>query len=309
MVGFGYAPDGRMRVRAPLGVTAYLDRPEQWAHGGAERILTRFMDRVPRRHLSFLSTSVMPEWKEIDEASLPEVLDSLRNLGVMRGIRHLFWMKLANDVGAPALGFSYTEVDPTRTERTGVLEITLPETWTASELLDIALDIVETAPVCSLVGGFVFRYDVHDEAVAFNQIYRWASRYIGVDIQKAEQMAWRASGALPGSSWLTYVGASVATVAGIDLDALRVAPLQHAERRDAGDGLMFVAGERPMLGDLNRMRFPFAYAEVARLLAPWFASPGPDFYGSFYREEHSELWFRRLVDPAAWIDREIKGET
>lgn len=309
MVGLYTTPEGHILARAPLGLTAYLDRPDQWAHGGAERILSVFLERMPRSYLRFLSTSVMPTWKGVDERSLPEVLESLRYAGMLRGIRHLFWMKLANDPGAPALGLSYTEIDRERSPRAGVLEITLPETWDPHALFELALEILNTAPVYSLVGGFTFRYDVHDEARAFNQIYRWADRYIAVDVQKPEDMAWLAPSALPGSSWLTYVGGSVAREAGIDLAALRAHSFQHDVRTmDVSDGLLFRAGELPMVGDINRMRFPFAYAEVARLLGPWFADPPPELWGTFFRQRHSALWFRRLIDPAAWAERRMEDE-
>ena len=309
MLGHYTTPEGHILARAPLGLTAYLDRPEQWAHGGAERIFSLFLERVPRSYLRFMSTSVMSTWKGVDETTLPEVLESMRYAGALRGMRHLFWMKLANDPGAPALGISYTEVDPRRASRAGVLEITLPETWDPQALLELALEILDTAPVHSLVGGFTFRYDVHDEANAFNQIYCWASRYLAIDVQKAEDMAWLAPRALPGSSWLTYVGKSVASEAGIDLVSLRATAFRGDVRvTDVADGLLFRAGESPMQGDLNRMRFPFAYAEVARALAPWFASPPPDLWGTFFRQRQSELWFRRLIDPAAWVERELEHE-
>lgn len=310
MLGHYTTPDGHILARAPLGLTAYLDRPDLWAHGAAERIFAIFLERVPRQYLRFLSTSLMPTWKGIDESALPDVLESLRFAGALAGVRHLFWMRLANDPGAPALGISYAEVDPQRTTRAGVLEITLPETWKPQALFELALEILNTAPVHSLVGGVAFRYDVHDEANAFNQIYRWASRYIAIDAQKPDEMAWLAPRALPGSSWLTYVGGSVAAAAGIDLAALRATRFEHDVRMlDVADGLLFRAGDVPMQGDLNRMRFPFAYAEVARALGPWFASPPPELWGTFFREKHTEIWFRRLIDPAAWVDRKIQGES
>lgn len=305
MLGIYTGRDGHILARGALGLTAYLARPELWARGGADRIFRRFLDIVPRDRLTFLSTSLMPVWRGIDERALPDVIDTLSYAGVLRGVRHLFWMRVANDPGAPALGFTYTEIDPTRTERAGVLEITLPETWDPHALFELALEIVNTAPVHSLVGGYVFRYDVHDESRAFHQIYRWASRYLGMDVQKADDMAWLAPRALPGSNWLTYVGGSVAAAASIDLSQLRGLG-DDVAAIDVADGLMLRAGDAPMKGDVNRMRFPFAYAKVARALDPWFADPPPEFWGAFFQQRHTALWLRRLVDPAAWVDRKIE---
>src|SRR5690349_9048852 len=115
--------EGHVLARGALGLTAYLDRGDLWARGGAARILELFIDRVPRDHLRFLSTSLMQFWKGVDEKSLPEVQETLRHGGVLGGVRHLFWMRLASDPGAPALGFTYTEIDPKRSPRAAVLEL------------------------------------------------------------------------------------------------------------------------------------------------------------------------------------------
>src|SRR5688572_30880327 len=94
--------EGHVLARGALGITAYLDRGDLWAQGGAARILDLFIDRVPREHLRFVSTSLMQFWKGVDVRSLPEVQETLRYAGI-GGIRHLFWMRLASDPGAPAL--------------------------------------------------------------------------------------------------------------------------------------------------------------------------------------------------------------
>jgi hypothetical protein len=305
MLGIYINRSGHILARGALGLTAYLARPELWARGGADRIFRRFLDTVPRDRLTFLSTSLMPVWRGIDERALPEVIDTLSCAGVPRPVRHLFWMRVANDPGAPALGFTYTEIDPERTERAGVLEITLPETWDPQALFELALEIVNTAPVHSLVGGYVFRYDVHDESPAFHQIYEWARRYLGMDIQKADDMAWLAPRALPGSNWITYIGGSVAAAAEIDLGSLRDLG-DDVIAIDVAGGLMLRAGGRPLEGDVERMCFPLAYAKVARALDPWFANPPPEFFGAFFQQRHTQLWLRRLVDPAAWVDRKIE---
>ena len=70
-------------------------------------------------------------------------------------------------------------------------------------------------------------------------------------------------------------------------------------------GVMLQAGPAPVQGDLNRLVLPAAYLEAARALSPWFADEAPGFWGPFHTFKHNELWFRRLVEPAPWTEREI----
>lgn len=305
-LGTYVTPEGRNLARVGLGLTAYLDAPELWARGGALRVLETFLRRIPRRELLNVATSLTPTWRAIGASGLDEVLETFRYTGLTRGVRHLFWVRLANDTGAPSLGFSYTEVDPQRSERTGVLEITLPEPWRSDELHSLAMEVLSTGPVCSLIAGKVFRYDRHEQARAFHQIYRWASRYIAIDVQLADEMAWLAPHSLPGSSWLTYVGERLARTREIDLGSLRAREWPHDVRATpVADGLLLQAGAEPVQGDLNRLRFPHAYSEVARLLGPYFADPPPELWGSFHLQKHTSLWFRRLIEPTPWIERRI----
>lgn len=307
-LGFYMTPERSVLARAPLGLTAYLDGQDGWAHGGAQRVLRKFISRVGASTLKFLSTSVMQHWQSVDDSVLADTLESFEQRGILHGMRHLFWMRLANDPGAPGLGFTYHEVDPRRSRRAGILELTLYEVHEPELLRALAMDVLEAGPVYSLVGGFAFRYDQHDKVVAFEQIYRWAARHVGIDLQVPEDMSWRAPQVVPGVSWLTYVGPSLASHAGIDLGAVAAPPFTHDVRTDAvAGGVLFQAGERPLQGDLNRFRWPFAYAEVARRLGPWFPSPPPDLWGPFYREQHTELWFRRLLEPDGWAEASTRA--
>lgn len=307
-LGYYMTPDRRVLARAPLGLTAYLDGQDAWAHGGAQKMLRRFLSRVPRAPLTGLATSLMSHWKPLTDDVLADALESFETRGLLHGMRHLFWLKIANDAGAPGLGFSYWEIDPRRANRAGILEITLYEVEDPRLLHELALALLDCGPVYSLVGGFAFRWDEHEKAVAFEQIYRWASRHVGIDCQMREDMSWLAPKVVPGVSWLTYVGGGLARNAEIDLAALRAQPFEHrVHAQPVADGVLFMAGDRPLMGDLNRFRWPFEYAEVARRLAPWFPEVSPDLFGPFFREHHTSLWFRRLVDPSGWVDRDPQG--
>lgn len=289
-----------------LGLTAYLAEPAHWASGGARQVLKRFLAVVPTEYLKHLATSTSDVWRDIGVEDHESVADALAPVSVHTPIRHLFWIRLAQDIGAPALAFHYTEVDPARADRSAVIELTFPQGFDRETLISFVRAIVETGPVHSIIGGLVLRWDDRHRVHAFSQLYRWASRYVGFDIQQAEEMAFHTPRALPGSNWLTYVGPDVAGATVLDLDALVEQPFKHgvvAERLD--EGVLVRAGSGPVQGDLNRLNIPYAYCEAAKALERAYDKDPPTFWGRFAALEETPLWFRRFLEPDAWTNREV----
>jgi hypothetical protein len=87
----------------------------------------------------------------------------------------------------------------------------------------------------------------------------------------------------------------------LDLAALAAGPWQHGVKATPfPHGLLLQAGPAPVLGDLNRGEFPWAYAEVARRLAPAFVQEPRPFWGGFRDHGDTLPWLRRLVEPEGW---------
>lgn len=300
---------GRSLVRVGLGFTAYLADPEHWANGGAYRYFDFFRARIPGRFLCNMATSTNGYWRTVTGDDMDDVAESLRHALVISRPRHLFHMRLQNDGGAESVGFTYAEVDPRRADRSAVLQITFPQMSDPRDLIAHVIALLGMGPIHSLIGGLAFRWDWANEGWAFNRIYSLASRYIGIDIQKWDEMAWKTPRALPGTNWLTYVGAPLAERAGIDLEALAAHPWQHGVQSGlVQGGVMVQAGESPVQGDLNRLRLPEAYMEVARVLGPYLAPQSPKLWGPFFSYEHSDIWFRRLVDPTPWAQKKTESD-
>ncbi|MBX3276024.1 MAG: DUF3396 domain-containing protein [Sandaracinaceae bacterium] len=297
---------GRTLARAALGFTAYLADPGFWAREGAHRFFDFFRARIPPHLLKNLATSTSPYWRTVAAQDFDGIAETMRQAALIGRPRHLFRMRLQNEPGAESVGFQYNEVDPQRANRSAVLQVSFPEMASPGDLIAYVNELLSIGPVHSLIGGIAFRWDEADEGWAFNRIYRLASRYLAIDIQKYTEMAWKTPSALPGSSWLTYVGPELAKRAEIDLEALAHRPWQHGVMSGfVHGGVMVQAGPEPVQGDLNRLKLPAAYIEAAHALSPWFADEPPKFWGPFHTLEQSGLWFRRLVDPTPWIERKI----
>lgn len=296
----------RTLCRAALGFTAYLADPEFWAYEGAHRYFEFFRQRIPPHLLQNLATSLSPVWRAVAPQDMDGVAATMRDAAVLGRPRHLFRMRLQNEPGAESVGFQYNEVDPRRANRSAVIQISFPEMASPGDLIAHVNALLSIGPVDSLIGGIAFRWDEANEGWAFNRIYRLASRYLGIDIQKYTEMAWKTPARLPGANWLTYVGSGLARRAEIDLDALAHRSWKNGVLSGhIHGGVMVQAGEAPVQGDLNRLKLPMAYLEAAHALSPWFADRAPNFWGPFHTYEQSDLWFRRLVDPEPWTERKI----
>jgi hypothetical protein len=282
-------------ARAVLGLTLYLDDMPAWAGGGLAYAVRAVLDLVGTERLAWYTTSVLSDWRRVTGPMRLALLDELDRPGPLR---HLWWMRLVDDPGAPGAGLSYREVDEAR-GRTGFLQIFLPADSDPAQLLALAGSLGDRFGFASGVGGFLATWNQHEKPAAFRDIHGWSRRFLGLDVQDPDAMAWHARRRLPGTNWLTLVGARFAEAAAVTAAmcapgpaAVKVTPLRH--------GLLVQAGEQPTWGDLNRGSYPAAYAAVARRLEPWICAAELVLWGGFHRHEHTGPWLRRFVEPGRW---------
>lgn len=289
-------------ARVALGLTVYLAEPFFWAQSGAGEALRMFLANAPVDEVAVYSTSTMSHWQQVSSQGLGTLQSALSAWSWSEGrLRHLFNFQLADETGAPSTGFYYREIDPARQERAGVLQITLPQSADPADLLQIALEIGNLGPFWCAVGGYAARFDWVRKRDAFTRIYLWCQRYLGVDVQDPEELAWVVKTGIPGSNWITMIGDAQADALGFDFDAARAHPwASDVGALPLGHGLLLRAGDEPTAGDVNAMEYPREYAEVARFLAPWILEKPPEYWGVFGGKEQTAAWMRRFVDPTGW---------
>jgi len=293
------ARDPRVTVaRVELRLTMYLVEPAVWASGGATAMLRAFLKTAGPERLNWFTTSLLDRWEPIGPAGLDTLVE--RTIAPWhQQVRHLFGFQLVDDPGAPSKGFTYREIDPGRSRRTGVLEMILPNESEPDDLLTLAAQAGDL-PFASGIGGYAVVWNPLHKATAFGQAHRWCKRFVGLDLQDPEQMAWHAWSALPGTNWLTLVGQPVADTARLDLSGL-----QRQKREDdisvttLKHGTLVCAGAEPSLGDLNVFDPVPAYAEVARALAPGFVKE-IEYWGTFTANGDTKHWLRRFIEPRGW---------
>ncbi len=292
------APDVLV-ARPALGLTLYLAQPAVWAREGAAAMFQAFLARAPAGRLTWYTTSQIPDWHRVDAARLSEISRALSPwLGKPR---HLLQLKVVDDTGAPSVGFVYREIDERIARRAATLEIVFSPDSDPGVLLQLATEAASRFPVLCGVAGHAATWNPHEKPTAFWEIHGWCKRHLGLDVQDPDAMAWQVLDGLPGTSWITVIGNSLADRLKIDLAALAAGPWKHGVTGAAlAHGLILQAGPAPVLGDLNRDEFPWVYAEVARRLAPWFVKEPSPYWGGFYEKEDTLAWLRRLVEPEGW---------
>lgn len=285
-------------ARVALGLTLYLADPFQWLARGAGAALRELIKCAPPSGPVWYTTSMLSVWRPVRPSNVASLADQLSSPSIL-SLRHGFRFRLTDDLHAPSYGFEYREIDFKREASAGVLEVTLPQDFEPAEFLPLATKLANTGPFWCGIGGYVARWNEFEKATAFWQIFKWCRRYLGLDVQDSDRNAWEAIRGLPGSNWLTFIGRPLAEAREIKLGSLQEEPWRaEVEFRAVPNGAMLRAGTSPTLGDVNRLEFPYAYAEVSRRLAPFFKLP--DYWGGFYNDEGTARWMRRFAEPARW---------
>lgn len=284
-------------ARVELTLALYLAEPRQWAHAGAAQALQAFLSVVPPGFLTLFRTSLTPRWIPLDRSRQQELSGLLTLPWSESTPRHLFRLEVVDDPHCPSCGFSYTEIDPDRSDAAGLIEITLPQEFDAGYLLPIARAALDAGPLFCGIGGYGVRMNPAYLADAFDLAWAWSQRFTGIDIQFPEQMVWQAPRGLAGTNWLTILGRTVADHFKFPLEAGHSHPWVDPFIDTAlhGDSLLIVAGESPTTGDRHFFDNASAYREVAQTTVKLLASE-PDFLGKFRDESSSGEWFRRLCE-------------
>jgi hypothetical protein len=294
---------GVIVARAALGLTVYLDEPLVWAREGARAVLAAFLERIPLPELRYFETSARPGYRPITGGDMATLLRDLSLPPGRATVRHLLWVRIVDDPGAPLLAFSYREVDSALSPRSGYLELTFPPTFDSEVLATFLGQIAGQWPHLSATAGFMVSWNPRLAATAMHGAYPWCRRYLGLDLHDTDSTAWYAPRALPATSWLTSIGRRLAGDLELDLAALEQRRWTNAVQVAAlAHGVVVRAGERPTLGDLNQLSYPSAHAEVARALAPHVMQHPPPFFGDAWQEEPDLTlrWWRRFVAPDGW---------
>lgn len=184
------------------------------------------------------------------------------------------------------------------TRRASFCQVRFPSETDMERVYGLALTLAETLPFLSGHGGYTAVFNAERKMSAFDQIFVWAKRYWGLEVEDLNLTLEHVVDRIKGANWLTFVGEGMMSLddeIGSELSGLAgvdVAATRH--------GRLLRAGPAPVLGDRNRMEWPEGYAAVEKLLAPHKLTHHDEFGGRFEREGATMSWFRRLLEPDQW---------
>jgi hypothetical protein len=284
-------------ARCALGLTLYLDDPLTWAKGGVARALEAFLRRAPTERLEWYTTSMMDQWIRTSPSNVQALVESLPAGWTAGRPRHLFAFRLVDDTDAPECWFSYREVDPALEARPGFLSVGFPQSTPPRTLLDFVVEVASAESYVCGTAGYVASFNEWEKPTAFTVFHRWAKRFAGLDLEDPDRFAWVTPTGLVTTSWLTLLGRPLLEHFQIDVPTMLHRRFRsNVEAVDLRSGILVRAGSDPTLGDVNQLRIPHAYAEVARALEPYLCPALPPMYGPFSDAEETLAWQRRLID-------------
>lgn len=286
-------------LRPCLALTLYLEPGPRWASEWASHLFQAFLEHAPAGQLRWFRSSIEERWRPVGDLST--LAEALSFGGAWRdgGERHLLKVVVRDDQDLPETCFSYREVARGRTPRVGFAELRLPFDRDPDALLALAIEAAHRFPVACGVGGYAFALDPRHPRNAGHAAWRESKRFLGVDLLAPESFSLFADEALPGTGWLTLIGATGAR-AGVDVDRLATRVWRNdVATMSLPHALLLRAGARPHTGDVNLMDLPLAQAEVSAALAPHLATK-VTLPGRFREEEATRDWILRHVEPETW---------
>ncbi len=286
-------PDGWL-CRVALGLTLYLATAPRRAE--VLRAWDAYKAMCPPDRLRLVRSTRTEFWEPLGQPLAPTTLDRYlthqdaridQGIGIWDGEDRNFWsfrmQGVVLDDGPPAASF---------------LQIYFPEDVSPERIFELSRLLAAAIPFLSGHAGYTAIFKARRKRSAFNQIYAWAKRYLGIEVEDLNRTLPYVTGAIKGANWLTMVGRELGN------DLMKSEVVMHLPQGLALSperyGWVLRAGERPVFADRHRREFPAPYAAAERLLLPLKLTKHDEFAGRFADEEATMPWLRRLVEPERW---------
>lgn len=152
-------------------------------------------------------------------------------------------------------------------------------------------------------GGYIFQGQPRgpNSNISFKQIFSWAKRYWGVEVQDLDLTVQYMLDSFKCVNWLTVIGGHLAK---IDPEVISDAEKAAYQSMEIDDNVLFQASEAPLLGDRNRKEKLEGYFALSKALEPLQVVKHDSFangFGSGWDEASTNAWIRRFTDPDNFI--------
>lgn len=286
---------GVILCRVVLGLTCYFK--ESPTREQIVRAYTIYRKYCPPNHRALISTVRQAFFSPIDADDLSHINRSLKDqdrrlddgIIIWNGSDAQQWMFWMQGIVGKSLEDS----------RASFCQLFLPESTDPEVLFSISREFGDEVPLLSGHGGYTVQFAGQYKNDAFNQIYVWAKRFVGLEVEDLNCTLPYVLDSVKGANWLSLVGPELWNKVSNHKDfALELPELVTLEKRNRAR--LFKAGRNPTLADRNRNDFPELYAAVEQILAPIKLQNHPEFPGRFSEKNETKAWLQRLNEPSAW---------
>ena len=182
--------------------------------------------------------------------------------------------------------------------RASFVHVYCPNDVDPDALVELALALADRVPIISGHGGYAAVFNAELKNAAFDQVYAWAKRYPGLEVEDLNVTVAHVLEGIKGANWLTMLGTELAERFVHHRSAAELPP--PIEVLPGRHGLVLRAGPKPMLGDRNRGDWLAPYAIVERSLAPFKIATHGEFTGRFGEECATSAWLHRFSHSGLW---------
>lgn len=246
-------------------------------------ILEDYIDFVPEGALqTYLSAS--GSWKTATNRTFAATYKQLRSAGPDEYSEFHFGQAPPRNVGKFGAHFYAAPLADTSYPReTSILYLEFPvdveEFSGREEFLGFVRKVAAKCEFDSGFCGYAFKHlQMSLRGEAFEEIAKMAMRYIGLDVSN-DFIRLQARGRVANISWLTLLGEQIATGLGGAAQLRQQLP-EVKDVQEVAKGVMIVASEAPILGDVNRGAADVAplrkLAQITRPMRIEMDNMGPD---------------------------------
>lgn len=250
---------GRELNRLNVDVMFYINVPLREILDEVIQVMESFFQILPKEETSWYLTETMKQFKPVTKRSftLPKVWwqegaprKTLRQLKLKGGEMH-------DSVATCGINLSSAERDrPSFDHRSNYIRFIIPPEYMETkyqEFVDFVTTACNTLPFTSGHGGYVIECNEYFSRDAESMAYPIAMRHQGVDISTMSRGPWAVRAErIKNIGWLTLIGSNLLEKIG-GIKHLQDTASTRLILMDTAHGVVIQAGEKPILGDVNRL--------------------------------------------------------
>lgn len=301
---------GRELNRLNLDVMFYINKPFREIRDEVIQVMESFFQILPKENISWYLTETMKQYKPASKRSftLPKVW--WRDGAPKKALRELKLKGCMSHDSVATCGINLSSAereDSIFNLSSNYIRFIVPPEYVEEKrqiFVDFVISACNTLPFTSGHCGYVIECNEYFAEESQGAAYPLAMRYQGVDISTMSRGPWAVRAErIKNVAWLTLVGSGLLEKIG-GLEYLHDNVSNSLILTDTAHGVVIQAGEKPILGDVNRCEDMSALIDAYKLVGPLQAGIETLFApfelpGTADEVDATERWLFRFAEKGA----------